>query len=226
MKKLEDETLKAQVLKEIAEEQQLKNQKHHLQLKQAILKNVELIRELEKRDRDINLLNKKIEYYQKRLKQREEEEEKEKMDENNSKKNENKDNEYEQKFKEIIGKRIMDYEEFKIKDFSKLSSINNLQKDKNTIDNDNDTLENISQFFNEKKETAKFEVKNDNNENIMNKNNLNKDKIDCNGSFTDSLILTANGDIIIYIEEKEDNDKINEKESKKENIKIQSFLET
>ena len=55
----------------------------------------------------------------------------------------------------------------------------------------------------------------------MNKNNLNKDKIDCNGSFTDSLILTANGDInnnIIYIEEKEDNDKINEKESKKENI--------
>ena len=29
----------------------------------------------------------------------------------------------------------------------------------------------------------------------MNKNNLNKDKIDCNGSFTDSLILTANGDI-------------------------------
>jgi hypothetical protein len=36
----------------------------------------------------------------------------------------------------------MDYEEFKIKDFSKLSSINNLQKDKNTIDND--TLENIS----------------------------------------------------------------------------------
>ena len=79
MKKLEDETLKAQVLKEIAEEQQLKNQKHHLQLKQAILKNVELIRELEKRDRDINLLNKKIEYYQKRLKQREEEEEKEKM---------------------------------------------------------------------------------------------------------------------------------------------------
>ena len=30
----------------------------------------------------------------------------------------------------------------------------------------------------------------------MNKNNLNKDKIDCNGSFTDSLILTANGDII------------------------------
>jgi hypothetical protein len=64
------------------------------------------------------------------------------MDENNSKKNENKDNEYEQKFKEIIGKRIMDYEEFKIKDFSKLSSINNLQKDKNTIDND--TLENIS----------------------------------------------------------------------------------
>ena len=142
VKKLEDETLKAQVLKEIAEEQQLKNQKHHWQLKQAILKNVELIRELEKRDRDINLLNKKIEYYQKRLKQREEEEEKEKMDENNSKKNENKDNEYEQKFKEIIGKRIMDYEEFKIKDFSKLSSINNLQKDKNTIDND--TLENIS----------------------------------------------------------------------------------
>ena len=68
----EDETLKAQVLKEIAEEQQLKNQRHHLQLKQAILKNVELIRELEKRDRDINLLNKKIEYYQKRLKQREE----------------------------------------------------------------------------------------------------------------------------------------------------------
>ena len=155
--KLEDETLKAQVLKEIAEEQQLKNQKHHLQLKQAILKNVELIRELEKRDRDINLLNKKIEYYQKRLKQREEEDEKEKMDENNSKQNENKDNEDEQKFKEIIGKRIMDYEEFKIKDFSKLSSINNLQKDKNTIDND--TLENISQFFNEKKETAKFEVK-------------------------------------------------------------------
>ena len=74
--KLEDETLKAQVLKEIAEEQQLKNQKHHWQLKQAILKNVELIRELEKRDRDINLLNKKIEYYQKRLKQREEEDEK------------------------------------------------------------------------------------------------------------------------------------------------------
>ena len=92
VKKLEDETLKAQVLKEIVEEQQLKNQKHHLQLKQAILKNVELIRELEKRDRDINLLNKKIEYYQKRLKQREEEEEKEKMDENNSKKNENKYN--------------------------------------------------------------------------------------------------------------------------------------
>jgi hypothetical protein len=29
VKKLEDETLKAQVLKEIAEEQQLKNQKHH-----------------------------------------------------------------------------------------------------------------------------------------------------------------------------------------------------
>ena len=58
----------------------------------------------------------------------------------------------------------------------------------------------------------------------MNKNNLNKDKIDCNGSFTDSLILTANGDIIIYIEEKEDNDKINEKESKKENIKIQNIL--
>ncbi len=123
----------------------------------------------------------------------------------------------------------MDYEEFKIKDFSKLSSINNLQKDKNTIDNDNDTLENIFQFFNEKKETAKFEVRNDNNENIIIKTNLNKHKIDSNGSFTDSLILTANGDInnnIIYIEEKEDNDKINEKESKKENIKIQSFLET
>ena len=123
----------------------------------------------------------------------------------------------------------MDYEEFKIKDFSKLSSINNLQKDKNTIDNDNDTLENISQFFNEKKETAKFEVRNDNNENIIIKTNLNKHKIDSNGSFTDSLILTANGDInnnIIYIEEKEENDKINEKGSKKENIKIQSFLET
>ncbi len=52
--KLEDETLKAQVLKEIAEEKQLKNQRHHLQLQQVILKNVELIRELEKRDRDIN----------------------------------------------------------------------------------------------------------------------------------------------------------------------------
>ena len=88
--KLEDEALKAQVLKEIAEEQQLKNQRHHLQLKQAILKNVELIRELEKRDRDINLLNKKIEYYQKRLKQREEEDEKEKMEENSFKINENK----------------------------------------------------------------------------------------------------------------------------------------
>ena len=52
--KLEDETLKAQLLKEITEEQQLKNQRHHLQLQQIILKNVELIRELEKRDRDIN----------------------------------------------------------------------------------------------------------------------------------------------------------------------------
>ena len=236
--KLEDETLKAQVLKEIAEEQQLKNQKHHLQLKQAILKNVELIRELEKRDRDINLLNKKIEYYQKRLKQREEEDEKEKMEENSFKINKNKNEkndinenniEDDNKFKEDLTKKFIDYEEFKIKDFSKLSSINNLQKDKNTIDNDNDTLENISQFFNEKKETAKFEVRNDNNENIINKNNLNKDKIDSNGSFTDSLILTANGDInnnIIFIGEKEENNKINEKESKKENIKIQSFLET
>ena len=52
--KLEDETLKAQLLKEITEEQQLKNQRHHFQLQQIILKNVELIRELEKRDRDIN----------------------------------------------------------------------------------------------------------------------------------------------------------------------------
>lgn len=137
----------------------IKKSKTSFTIKASYFKKCRIIRELEKRDRDINLLNKKIEYYQKRLKQREEEEEKEKMDENNSKKNENKDNEYEQKFKEIIGKRIMDYEEFKIKDFSKLSSINNLQKDKNTIDNDNDTLENISQFFNEKKETAKFEVK-------------------------------------------------------------------
>ncbi len=122
----------------------------------------------------------------------------------------------------------MDYEEFKIKDFSKLSSINNLQKDKNTIDNDNDTLENIFQFFNEKKETAKFEVRNDNNENIIIKNNLNKNKIDSNCSFTDSLILTANEDInnnIIYIEEKEENDKIKEKGSKKENIeKFNHFL--
>ena len=227
MKKLEDETLKAQVLKEIAEEQQLKNQRHHLQLKQAILKNVELIRELEKRDRDINLLNKKVDYYQKRIKQREEEDEKEKKEENNLEFSKNNKNnliekneingnniENDNNNKEDLEKKNMDYEEFKIKDFSKLSSINNLQKDKNTIDNDNDTLENISQFFNEKKETAKFEVRNDNNENIINKNNLNKDKIDCNGSFTDSLILTANGDInnnIIYIEEKEDNDKINEK---------------
>ena len=166
--KLEDETLKAQVLKEIAEEQQLKNQRHHLQLKQAILKNVELIRELEKRDRDINLLNKKIEYYQKRLKQREEEDEKEKMEVNCFKINKNKNEKNDinenniedyNKFKEDLTKKFIDYEEFKIKDFSKLSSINNLQKDKNTIDNDNDTLENISQFFNEKKETAKFEVK-------------------------------------------------------------------
>ena len=154
-----------------------------------------------------------------------------KINENKNEKNEINENNIEDdnNFKEDLTKKIMDYEEFKIKDFSKLSSINNLQKDKNTIDNDNDTLENISQFFNEKKETAKFEVRNDNNENIIIKTNLNKHKIDSNGSFTDSLILTANGDInnnIIYIEEKEENDKINEKGSKKENIKIQSFLET
>ena len=153
-----------------------------------------------------------------------------KINENKNEKNEINENNIEgdNNFKEDLTKKIMDYEEFKIKDFSKLSSINNLQKDKNTIDNDNETLENISQFFNEKKETAKFEVRNDNNENIIIKTNLNIHKIDSNGSFTDSLILTANGDInnnIIYIEEKEENDKINEKGSKKENIeKFNHFL--
>ena len=117
-----------------------------------------------------------------------------KINENKNEKNEINENNIEgdNNFKEDLTKKIMDYEEFKIKDFSKLSSINNLQKDKYTIDNDNDTLENIFQFFNEKKETAKFKVRNDNNENKIIKNNLNEHKIDSNGSFIDSLLLTAN----------------------------------
>ena len=58
-----------------------------------------------------------------------------KINKNKNEKNDINENNIEDdnKFKEDLTKKFMDYEEFKIKDFSKLSSINNLQKDKNTI---------------------------------------------------------------------------------------------
>ncbi len=55
-----------------------------------------------------------------------------KINKNKNEKNDINENNIEDdnKFKEDLTKKFIDYEEFKIKDFSKLSSINNLQKDK------------------------------------------------------------------------------------------------
>lgn len=60
-------------MKRITEEEQLKNQKFNLQLELSALKNVELMREVENRNKEISSLKSQLEYTQKRLKEKDEE---------------------------------------------------------------------------------------------------------------------------------------------------------
>ena len=78
--KIKDESFRNQLMKRISEEDQLKNQKFNLQLELSALKNVELMREVEKKNREIESIKSKLEYTQKRLKEREEEAEQERLE--------------------------------------------------------------------------------------------------------------------------------------------------
>ena len=119
--KIKDESFRNQLIKRISEEDQLKNQKFNLQLELSALKNVELMREVEKKNREIESIKSKLEYTQKRLKEREEEAEQERLEQMKLKLEEK--NKKEQKEKLMKNKNIEN-----VNKYSKIPTITRWQK--------------------------------------------------------------------------------------------------
>ncbi len=175
-----------------------KNIKNHTRFKDAAEKNEKLINELEKRDKEIQKLKESEIYNSKNLL---------KKHSLNSIKSNGRINENEYKSNGLN----------KDKTISKLSSIDNREKNKSGNDNnDNDSLENFSKFFEHQKHNNNNENKidqtsNDKGNNFENDDNLNESK--------DSLESEKEID-------KSDYKRRKLSDNNNDNIQIHSFLDT